>query len=132
MNMNELIEKLRGDKGKALGIAAVCFAAVFLAGFWTGQTSLSGKDADGRSAAAGTSKRSLNYTTNTGEGTKHNATPASVPAVPNANPTDCYIKGSKSKIYHLPGGSFYERTNAAQCFATEAEAQAAGYKKSSR
>lgn len=45
------------------------------------------------------------------------------------------IKGnisSKNKIYHIPGGAFYERTQAEQCFATEAEAQAAGFKKSSR
>lgn len=42
------------------------------------------------------------------------------------------IKGSKSKIYHLPGGVFYDRTKAFQCFASEQEAQAAGYRKSSR
>ncbi|HMR55591.1 MAG TPA: hypothetical protein PKD34_03310 [Candidatus Doudnabacteria bacterium] len=47
--------------------------------------------------------------------------------------TDCYIKGSKSKIYHVPGGAFYERTiNPDKCFNSEAEAQAAGYTKSSR
>ena len=47
--------------------------------------------------------------------------------------TECFIKGSKSRIYHLPGGAFYERTtNPAACFNSEAEAQAAGFTKSSR
>lgn len=45
------------------------------------------------------------------------------------------IKGnisSSSKIYHLPGGSFYKRTNPELCFDTEAEAQQAGFRKSKR
>ncbi len=48
---------------------------------------------------------------------------------------DCFIKGnisSNSKIYHIKGGAFYDRTNAEQCFNSEAEAQAAGFRKSSR
>lgn len=40
--------------------------------------------------------------------------------------------GSKEKIYHLPGGSFYNRTNPEMCFNTEAEAKAAGFRRSSR
>ncbi len=48
----------------------------------------------------------------------------------------CIIKGNISsqgrKLYHMPGGSFYERVNPEQCFATEGEAQAAGFTKSSR
>ena len=52
----------------------------------------------------------------------------------NQNPNGlCKIKGTSSKIYHLPGGAFYDRvTNPAACFNTEAEAQAGGYRKSSR
>lgn len=45
------------------------------------------------------------------------------------------IKGnisSSGKIYHLPGGSFYNRTNPEMCFDTEAQAQAAGFRKSQR
>lgn len=53
-----------------------------------------------------------------------------------ASPQTCTkIKGnisSKSKIYHMPGGAFYEKTQPEQCFATEAEAQAAGFVKSKR
>ncbi|HLC44372.1 MAG: hypothetical protein A2722_03910 [Candidatus Doudnabacteria bacterium RIFCSPHIGHO2_01_FULL_50_11] len=43
------------------------------------------------------------------------------------------IKGnisSSGKIYHMPGGAFYTRTQAEACFTTEAEAQAAGFRKS--
>jgi hypothetical protein len=43
------------------------------------------------------------------------------------------IKGSSSLIYHMPGGSFYDRTtNPIRCFQTEEEALSAGFKKSSR
>lgn len=46
------------------------------------------------------------------------------------------IKGNISskgeKIYHVPGGAFYDKTNAEQWFTTEAEAQAAGFRKSKR
>ncbi len=53
------------------------------------------------------------------------------------DPFDCTGKikgniGSSGKIYHLPGGAFYTRTNAEMCFNTETEAQAAGFRKSSR
>jgi hypothetical protein len=40
--------------------------------------------------------------------------------------------GSSGKIYHVPGGSFYTRTDAEKCFVTEADAVAAGFRKSSR
>ncbi|MEZ4180663.1 MAG: hypothetical protein R3B41_04130 [Candidatus Doudnabacteria bacterium] len=45
------------------------------------------------------------------------------------------IKGnisSKSKIYHMPGGAFYNRTQAEMCFDTEQQALAAGFVKSSK
>ncbi|OGE76682.1 MAG: hypothetical protein A3C85_04155 [Candidatus Doudnabacteria bacterium RIFCSPHIGHO2_02_FULL_48_21] len=45
------------------------------------------------------------------------------------------IKGnisSNSKIYHMPGGSFYNRTVPEMCFDSEAEARAAGFRKSQR
>lgn len=40
--------------------------------------------------------------------------------------------GSSGLIYHVPGGSFYNRTNAETCFDTEAEAEAAGFRRSLR
>ena len=45
------------------------------------------------------------------------------------------IKGnisSSNKIYHVPGGAFYNRTDAEMCFETEAEAVVSGFRKSSR
>ncbi|HEV8601488.1 MAG TPA: hypothetical protein VGQ87_02710 [Patescibacteria group bacterium] len=42
------------------------------------------------------------------------------------------INSKGEKIYHMPGGSFYDRTNPEQCFVTEAEAKAAGFRKSSQ
>jgi len=51
------------------------------------------------------------------------------------NSASCKIKGnvsSSGKIYHIPGGSFYNRTQPEMCFNTEAEAVAAGFRKSSR
>lgn len=48
----------------------------------------------------------------------------------------CVIKGNIStngkKIYHVPGGSFYNRVNPEQCFLTEDAARASGFVKSSR
>ena len=80
-----------------------------------------------------------NYTTagdaNQGQNASNNG------GVPGKNPdttgpTDCkpgQIKGnigSGSRVYHMPGGSFYNRTKAEACFDTEAEAKAAGFRKS--
>ena len=43
------------------------------------------------------------------------------------------IKGNpSSKIYHVPGGAFYDRLSSAICFDSERDAQAAGYRKSQR
>ena len=44
----------------------------------------------------------------------------------------CTIKGNRGSngwIYHLPGMPFYDRTRAEQMFCSEAEAQAAGYRR---
>lgn len=42
------------------------------------------------------------------------------------------ISSGKSKIYHLPGGAFYDRTDAEMCFESEQQAINAGFVKSSR
>lgn len=54
------------------------------------------------------------------------------PASGNSCPPNAPIKGNQSGIYHVPGGGFYDRTNPEECFANEAEAQAAGYRASKR
>ncbi len=55
----------------------------------------------------------------------------SVPApVP---PRGCVIKGNRNRngqwIYHLPGMAYYENTQAEEMFCSEAQAQAAGYRR---
>lgn len=66
------------------------------------------------------------------EGQSTVAGATTVPADPNLN-CEGKIKGnisSSSKIYHIPGGSFYKRTNPEACFDSETQAQAAGFRKS--
>ncbi len=52
------------------------------------------------------------------------------PISKNSCPASAPIKGNaSSKIYHKPGQSFYDRTNPEVCFATDADAIRAGYRK---
>jgi hypothetical protein len=70
------------------------------------------------------------------------ATPTATPAggdgtsYPPISEDDCPdfapIKGNQSGIYHVPGGAYYDVTDPEECFATEADAQAAGYRASER
>ena len=54
-----------------------------------------------------------------------------MPPVGGECPASVPIKGNEfSGIYHMPGGCYYEATEAEECFATEAAAQAAGYRAS--
>ncbi|WP_025028034.1 thermonuclease family protein [Caldalkalibacillus mannanilyticus] len=50
--------------------------------------------------------------------------------------SDCTIKGNINskgeKIYHLPGGAYYDRTKEEMMFCTESEAEQAGFRRSSR
>jgi len=47
-------------------------------------------------------------------------------------PQDKPIKVSGSGIFHVPGGSFYDRTKAKSCFSSAFEAEFAGYRASKR
>lgn len=68
--------------------------------------------------------------------------PSAKPSAPRAAPQGSAcpathpIKGNKSSsgemIYHAPNGQFYSRTQPEACFATGADAQAAGYRASQR
>lgn len=42
------------------------------------------------------------------------------------------INSKGEKIYHVPGGAYYDRTNPEEWFSTETEAEVAGYRKSKR
>ncbi len=109
------------EKMKPLALIAVCFIAVFVAGVGVGSKF------ENRST-------NINYTTKTEHTVKAPAPMAAPVTTPEKlqNNGECKIKGSKSKIYHMQGGSFYNRTNAAECFDTEEAALSAGYTKSSR
>jgi micrococcal nuclease len=68
--------------------------------------------------------------------TKPAPKPAAKPKQPAASTPapkgECNIKGNQSGIYHVPGGQYYDITNAEEMFCSEAEAVAAGYRKSKR
>ena len=50
-----------------------------------------------------------------------------------SSPSGCVIKGNRNRrgqwIYHLPGMPHYDQTRAEEMFCTEAQAQAAGYRR---
>jgi hypothetical protein len=55
------------------------------------------------------------------------------PASEDNCPAYAPIKGNQqSGIYHVPGGAYYDVTDPEECFATEADARAAGYRPSER
>ncbi len=82
----------------------------------------------------------VNYTTNQDEAKNLHISskdsPASATTLNSLDLDNCTsIKGNisgTSKTYHIPGGSFYDRTTPEMCFATESEAQSAGFAKSSK
>lgn len=124
------------DHKRELWLVAA-FVVVFFAGVGTGKGT-----ADKRPRAGA---NMLNYTTPTPSRTPEpTPTREAVTTMPTPQPTtagaattaaDCIVKGnisSTGKIYHVQGGSFYARVKPEQCFSTEAEAQAAGFRKSSR
>jgi competence protein ComEC len=59
-----------------------------------------------------------------------------LPPVDGSGPATHPIKGnvnsSGESIYHVPGGTFYGRTNPEACFATEDTAEHAGFRASLR
>lgn len=61
------------------------------------------------------------------------ARPATQPSKSYRNSFGCSIKGNRNRqgqwIYHLPGMPYYEATRPEELFCTEADAQAAGYRR---
>ena len=78
-----------------------------------------------------TSKAKIKATQKTATGTIESN---NVPVSPSL--ARCIIKGNISsddrKIYHMSGDAFYKTVHPEECFKTEKEAQAAGFKKSGR
>lgn len=58
--------------------------------------------------------------------------PESQSECPPDAPTKGNVSSSDELIYHSPGGQFYDQTNPEECFASGAEAEAAGYRASQR
>ena len=137
MNLYEKIsEWLKEKENKDKVVIAVSFILIFVVGFGAGRYE--------RGAARAAYKPQTNYTTKPA-GKPATATPPGVTALgegvvagaATSTPSAiCVIKGNISsagkKIYHVQGGAFYARVKPEECFNTEAEAQAAGFIKSSR
>src|SRR5689334_9084335 len=123
ISYDQLKEKVGENRQKFL--YSVCFILVFIVGFGTGRAEQAFRKPERRS------QTNTNYT----------QSPPSKPAKTDEQATktpakgNCPIKGNvsaTSKIYHVPGGAFYAKVTPEQCFNTEAEAKAAGFRKSSR
>lgn len=139
-------EKLKAlvSERKAQIATVVACAVMFIVGFGTGKATKPEK-------ATEYSNYTPNALTKPGEPqgieeTLPTAPTTSTPNLPRADekqitgkPFDpnqpCIIKGNISgsnKIYHIKGGSSYEKTVPEQCFDTEAQAEAAGFRKAKR
>ena len=128
---------LKEPENKDKVVIAAGFVLVFIVGFGSGRFE--------RSIRRDNVKSQSNYTTQqdkkplpvaqtetqtpVGQGVVAGAATSTLPA-------DCPIKGNISttgkNLYHIKGGAFYDRTKAERCFNTPAEAEAAGFVKSSR
>ncbi len=105
---------------------------IFLLGFGTGRgyTEVS--------KTLPTPSNNSNYAIKTSPAPAQNKAPTSNKATDkqksNTN-QNCPVKGNisgKNKIYHVKGGAFYDKVDAEECFNTEDEAKAAGFRKSTR
>ncbi len=117
-------------------LLAASFVLVFCVGFGVGRFE--------RQLRRDRVKSQMNYTTNPKPASPKAPAEEPAPAVaaattsaPTTTPAakPCTVKGNisgKSKIYHVRGGSFYDRVDPEICFQSEAEALAAGFRKSSR
>jgi hypothetical protein len=112
-------------------VYGVCFVLVFIVGFGAGKYDQTTQNPYQIKQTNYTTKPATTQTAATAK------TAVSVPVIQGTTtPANCPIKGNISakgyKIYHILGGAFYKLVKPEQCFNTEAEAQAAGFVKSSR
>lgn len=90
-------------------------------------TVTSGASSSGKPSAAASAAPTASSEKPATRPTATSAKPGSDGSCPAAFP----IKGNEnSMIYHVPGGRYYARTKAEQCFSTEAAARAAGFRPS--
>lgn len=140
----ELKEKLKDNKQRVM--FALGSLIIFLLGFGTGRgytavnparpsanSNYATKQQKTPQAAEKSLQNSEEKKTSTDPASKDKRTSATDSKPQPGQP--CPVKGnisSTSKIYHVKGGAFYNRVAPEQCFNTEAEAKAAGFRKSSR
>jgi hypothetical protein len=109
-------------------LLGVCFLLVFIIGFGTGRL--------GSQLQKSSSSKPSNYTTKPVQTPSPAVKGAATVNTATTSPADCLIKGNINtkgyKIYHVPGGMYYKIVKPEQCFATEKDALAAGFVKSSR
>lgn len=90
-----------------------------------------GGGGDGGSAPEQASSASASASSSASASASASAGGGTVSPVGGECPASAPIKGNESSgIYHMPDGSYYDATEAEECFATEAAAQAAGYRAS--
>jgi hypothetical protein len=101
-----------------------CGAVVFVVGYGTGRSALLPLY---NNAPQGGGKYP-NYTTSGGAAPKANSAPKTAkPAGDPACPVKGNVASAKEKKYYLAGDRGYAQVKPEQCFATEAEAVAAGF-----
>ena len=136
-------EKLKAlvSEHKAQLVTVAACAVMFVVGFGTGKASKPVEKPTEYSDYTANSKEKLEETTTTATQSPppSNNLPKNEEKQITGKPFDpnqpCIIKGNISgsnKIFHVKGGSSYEKTVPEQCFDTEAQAQAAGFRKAKR
>ncbi|MCL5666871.1 MAG: hypothetical protein M1383_03815 [Patescibacteria group bacterium] len=143
MDYQQLKEWVAEKENRQKILVAGCFVLVFLAGFGTGRydretkaVKLKGQSNYNTKSTAKPAAGEAGDQTQVNTGAAAVLQAATVTPTSNASTGNCLIKGNLSssgkKIYHVSGGAFYNIVKPEQCFQTEAEAQAAGFVKSSR
>lgn len=132
----EIKDWLKERDNKQKIIIGACFALVFIVGFGTGRFD--------RENSKANAKQQVHYNTTFQSKPPKNAAAAApaagegqVAGTATGTPaTGCVVKGNigstGKKTYHVAGGAFYATVKPEQCFATEAQAVAAGFVKSKR
>jgi hypothetical protein len=130
------------EKHKMKFMLGAAFVLVFFAGFGTGRyEKIPARELKSytNNSTKPTSKQTTDAAKAEGDVAAADASDKNQEAVlgttTQASNKTCKIKGnisSKSKIYHVPGGAFYKTVTPEMCFSTEAEAVAAGFRKSGR
>ncbi len=117
-------------------VLGVCFVLVFIMGFGTGRFERGTTVKAARLQPQYTTKTKATPTNKEGEAPTEPFKKEPVAKTPTVGDANCIVKGNVSsngkKIYHVQGGASYKIVKPEQCFTTPAEAEAAGFVKSSR